>query len=71
MACRGLKSLNASRFTNPTELLRELQMQIDDLKNIAAETDFSNPRESHVFSENIQYIKRYFEAYNRLIERNE
>lgn len=68
MASRGLRSLIPGRHTNPTELLKELQLQIDELRTIATETDFSDSNDIRIFSENISYIRRYFEAYNRLIE---
>ena len=68
MACRGLKSLIIDRYTNPTELLKVLQMQLEDLKVIASETDFTDKRECEIFCENITHIKRYFEIYNRIIE---
>ena len=71
MACRALKSMNIRRFTNPTELLRELQLQIDDLREIAKETDFDDPNDTKQFMNNVNYIKNYFETYNRLLERNE
>lgn len=69
MACRALRSLIISRLTNPTDVLRELQMQLDELRQIAIDVDFDNPDDVRIFSENLAYIKRYFETYNRLIER--
>ncbi len=71
MACRGLKSLIPGRHTNPTELLKELQLQLDDLKTIALDTDFDDKDDVRIFSENIMYIKRYFETYSRLISKDE
>lgn len=69
MACRALRSLIISRHTNPTDVLRELQMQLDELRDIVVDVDFDNPDDVRIFSENLAYIKRYFETYNRLIER--
>lgn len=69
MACRALRSLIISRHTNPTDVLRELQMQLDELREIVVDVDFDNPDDVRIFSENLAYIKRYFETYNRLIER--
>lgn len=69
MACRALRSLIISRHTNSTDVLRELQMQLDELREIVIEVDFDNPDDVRIFSENLAYIKRYFETYNRLIER--
>ena len=68
MPCRPLKSVNFRKFKSSLEILREIQSQIDELKDIATETNFDNDEESRQFSRNVLYLKTYFEQYERLLE---
>lgn len=68
MACRPLKSVNFNKFKTSLEILREIQAQIDELKEIAVHTNFDDEKESDQFSRNVLFLKSYFETYERLLE---
>ena len=68
MPCRPLKSVNFRKFKSSLEILREIQSEIDDLRNIATETNFNDDLEAKQFSRNVLYLKTYFEYYERLLE---
>lgn len=70
MACRPLTSVHFGKFGAPAEVLRELQIQLKELMEIAAETDFGNEEESKQFSRNVIYIKGYYEVYEKLLRKS-
>lgn len=68
MACRPLKSANIENFKTSVEVLRAIQVELSDLKSIAAETNFQDEIEAKQFSRNVLFLKMYFEHYQRILE---
>jgi hypothetical protein len=67
MPCRPLKSIDFQKFQTPAQVLRELQDELEELREIAIETNFQNKEEANQFSRNVLYLKMYFEKYERLL----
>ena len=58
--CRALKSVNLYNLTLP-QTVEALKEALQDLHEIATETDFDNPAHTSQFRANITYIKSYYE----------
>jgi hypothetical protein len=67
MPCRPLKSANLSGLLCPKDVLKALDAELAELANIAAETDFTDEAQGIQFKKNVEFIKCYFERYERLI----
>ena len=67
MPCRPLKSVNFIGFTFPKEVLKALDAELADLADIASETDLTDEAQGFQFKKNVEFIKCYFERYERLI----
>lgn len=67
MSCRPLKSIYLGGMENPTEILKLLNKEVDELKNMTKDVDFNNQQDCDQFIRNIQYLKSYFEKYHTLI----
>jgi hypothetical protein len=58
--CRALRSVNLYGLTFH-QTVEALKMALQDLHEIATETDFNNPAHISQFKANIKYIKSYYE----------
>lgn len=67
MACRPLKSIEFSTFTEPKEVLKAIENELKELSDICADTDFSDDIQRSLFERNVIYIKGYYERYERLL----
>lgn len=67
MPCRPLKSVNLLGLTCPKDVLKALDTELADLANIASETDLTDEAQGFQFKKNVDFIKCYFERYERLI----
>lgn len=67
MACRPLKSVNFGAFEKPKDVLRALEIELEDLAKICQDTDFTDESQRSLFERNVIFIKGYYERYERLI----
>lgn len=67
MACKPLNSVYLGGMKNPTEILRLLNKEVDELRILTKDVDFNNQQDCEQYIRNIQYLKSYFEKYHTLI----
>lgn len=64
---KALKSVNIEDFKTVDDILIALDLELENLRSMAKETDFSAPSQVEQFQRNILFIRRYYDRAEYLL----